>query len=290
MTEIKSLTEEEIATKLDLTDEEKEFLTDPYRSSFMTEFLIGSNKLKFYGYPLIMAKHSEFIKTSIPTLASSKPPYELFNFGQVYELSITLIWLELNEFNTFQRVSEGSKSITLKEWLQAYRLVGYLGINNDNDILVGTFYHFFNLLVDNELNEIKETLENKTDRSTIIKIINRWLHNQNYNEGERIFVKLQEHFPNLLTELNYIPVKINNIYVNYANKAVIDNPDLFLKYQQHSWVKEGDEFVYSIGFNIFKFTINRWGPNDINFNYTSPTNGVLNKNTIEIFYPVNPVP
>lgn len=57
MTEIKSLeiSEETPVLELDLSAKEKKFLTDPYRSSFMTEFLIGSNKLKLYGYPLIMA-------------------------------------------------------------------------------------------------------------------------------------------------------------------------------------------------------------------------------------------
>lgn len=280
----------DIATRLDLTEDENKFLTDPYRSNFMTEFLIGSNKLKFYGYPLIMAKHSKFIESAIPILAANKPPYELFNFGQALEAPVTLIWLELNGFKTFERISETSTFVSLREWLQAYRLVGYLGIDNDNAILVDAFYHFWGDLVNDELDEIKEVLENKTDRDTIVKIINRWLHNGNSYDGRELFISLQKHFPDLLKELNYIPVKIGNLYANYANRAVINDPELFFKHNP-GLVKQGDKFIFTAkGGQIIEFTIDRWGSDDINFNYSSPSGVILDKSNLLTIYPIDLVP
>ena len=83
MTEVKSLIEASIALQLD--DKATDFLTNPYRDKFMTEFIVGNNKLKFYGNPIIMAQNSELIKTSLPKFAESKAPYELATFGVVLE-------------------------------------------------------------------------------------------------------------------------------------------------------------------------------------------------------------
>lgn len=111
-------------TKLELDEKSKEFLTSPYRKDFMTEFLIGSDKLSFYGQPFVMSFHSELIHTSLPKFAASKPPYELLTFGKVLEKPMTLLWLYMNGFGD----QLWSGILNMQELLHLYRLCNYFNL------------------------------------------------------------------------------------------------------------------------------------------------------------------
>lgn len=162
---------------LELDDESKDFLTNPLRKDFMTEFSLGSNKLRLYGNPIFMARYSELIKSSLTPLASSKPPHELLTSGVVLERPMTALWLMMNgyKYNIIK--------LSVPEVLHLYRLLGYFGINKEmtNDI----WLNILRLLSVLENDEIKQLNLTEKDKATI----------------EQLLVKPQDVFINLLIRL-----------------------------------------------------------------------------------------
>jgi len=265
MTEAKSLTES--IGEMALDTDEIDFLTNPYRANFMTEFLIGSNKLQFYGYPLIMAKHSELIKTSLTKLVESKPPHSLLEFGVVLERPMTSIWLVINGYETAIRRA----SLKLDEWFQTYRLTGYFGVDDVHSIVVSLIYAF---LKEHDVEKLKESLKNEINRDTLIRAINTFLLSDvrmwyiTNPAGEMVHIDnalfwlLTEDLPDIAKEINFIPIWIEDVYITYADRKIVDNPDLFLKYNGISWKQEGKNFTHA---GIGKFTPTVWGPDEIRF-------------------------
>lgn len=123
---IAGLTSEPTAYDLpELDDESKDFLTNPLRKDFMTEFSLGSNKLQFYGQPFAMSKHSQLIKDSLKIFSSSKPPYPLLTAGIVLERPMAMLWLMMNDF------SYNFNGLTTLEMLHMYRVANYLILDQE---------------------------------------------------------------------------------------------------------------------------------------------------------------
>lgn len=213
--------------------------------------------------------------------ANSKSPHELFNFGYVFERPMTLIWLTMNGFGPFTYMSTAADSpLKLREWLQAYRLAGYFGMDKDNtDVLFSkSFYNFLgNVFRGSRLQEIKDVLANKTDKDSLVKIVNtRLAYSKPYGQssiGTELFKGLSEHLPEFLKDINYIPVYINGRYVNYVNRAVLNDINLFFKYNP-DWKQEDNKFIYhndkfrvDLGYMTLtiELKLKNWGPDDVNF-------------------------
>lgn len=122
MTDTKAITGlSEDPGALSLSPDAYDFLTSPYREKLLTEFSIGSNKLRFYGQLFVMARTSELIKTGFSKFVESPAPHVLLTHGVVLLRPMTLLWLYYNNY----KVDLGQLSMT--ELLHMYRLVGYFG-------------------------------------------------------------------------------------------------------------------------------------------------------------------
>lgn len=134
----------ESGDRLNLDEACKEFLESPHRDKLLTEFSLGSDKqrMQLYGSPIIMAKYSELIRTSINSIVASKPPHELFNFDSVLERPMTLLWLYLNGL-----IQRGHKldiyamsyidQLNLLELVHLYRLCDYFGVDKELQAHIG---------------------------------------------------------------------------------------------------------------------------------------------------------
>lgn len=173
MTKTLSLEGKSQTAGLELDKKSTEFLTSPYRKDFMTEFSIGSNKLSFYGQPFVMSFNSELIHASLPTLASSKPPHVLLNFGVVLEKPMTLLWLYLNGLG--DQVWSGI--LTTAEMLHLYRLCNYFDVSTQNRTEKDEITFFNNIkahIMADMIQEDKDKLDdlrNDIDKKTIEAVI-----------------------------------------------------------------------------------------------------------------------
>lgn len=112
----------EMYTKLDLSQEEIDFLENPYREKFLTRFEIGSEKLLMYGSPVHMAGKSDLIKT----VMTYDPPYVLAKDMLVYGGALNVLWLFMNGYQS----TESVKKLSLAGWLNLNTLVGYFGVTD----------------------------------------------------------------------------------------------------------------------------------------------------------------
>lgn len=293
MTEIKTLDDLTLLSELNLSDDAKDFLTTPYREAFMTAFTLGSNKFKFYGNPLDMAKNSELIEGMLPKLAArghnDRSPHELFTFMEITEQVATLVWLALRGYTDY--IDECSASCS--EHLQIYQLLSYLGMNMKHFRSDNATYTFVQLTDE----EIKKILENKKNEDILVHAFNNCLEEQvcdlyevryddiSYMLDEALFVRLNGLRPELInpskTEspvtrgLNYIPIFIRqqdsadrptDHYKTYADRKIVDNPDLFIEHNGRHWTKKDDKYEYPLSeTTTATFSIDHWGPDKIVF-------------------------
>ena len=270
MAEIKALSSGPLEG-LYLDEKETDFLTNEYRSVFMTEFLIGRNKVQLYGYPLIMAERSELIKTSLSKFAFSKPPYELLTFGIVFERPITSLWLYLNTGNT-------KIAGDLAELLQLYRLADYFGIEK-----IGGFSYYGKLsrMITEKFATISDedvpTISQEINQDTLVKVLNEEYKNDNFNTvaqktfnesglgtyhgneyeyrflpkiHEQSLMVAREKFPEIAKRLNYVPVFYNGMYYTMVDrKTLSDRKILDEKMKRAHWVPT--DKGYNHGYTTF---------------------------------------
>jgi len=318
--EVKSLTEVEATQGLVLDEGSREFLENPYREAFMTEFLLGSNKLKFYGIVLIMSKYSELIKTSLANLAASKPPYELLTFGTVLERPMTLIWLYINDYEMFGL----NPHLTLGEFLHMYRLAAYFGIGTEtlSRIMSPTIAAFTRT----SLEERNKTLEDAKNKDTLIRMLNQFFK---VNTGENwyqdwesllnedvkklsaeretplnltelrrfaitnLFLRIDEH-PDIAKSIDYIPVYVNKIYIpTFAERKALINPNSLGKlnpeWKAEPYVFDKTAFKKTVGPAAMTLVPDFWGPDNIVFTLTVTPADSPDVPRIMLRNPLNPI-
>lgn len=299
MTDIKSLSEPEPSKQLILSEAAGNFLNSPYKEKFMTEFLIGSNKIKLYGNPIVMAERSELMKASLPKL--SQPPYQFAEFGKILERPMTLLWLYMNGYGEFSAKNQ----LTLEEALHLFRLFGYFDVKT-TDMFYALMVLFFLATSDEEAHK---TLANERNKESLIRIVNytfktimleaaeidkkimlmakgqfgSFLDDEKLQEiqqqtkvgkpipGENIMMKIYNNFPEVAKRLDYIPVFINNKYRTYASRKVIsDETSRHNISGNNSWTTSLRDVFTRIVYNGFwrqTLMVENWGPNDIRFRY-----------------------
>lgn len=290
---------------LKLGEKGKKFLEAPHKDVFMIPFLVGRNKLNFYGYPLVMADNSELIKSSLDPLAASKPPYELVTNAIVLERPMTLMWLWMHGYGGNLMLNPGLK---LDEFLHLYRLGNYFGISDikgfTNDIALLVAASFYTTPKE----DIQKIIADAKNRETLVRLINYFFANISkpsfdflLTEAERlqrridisagksttiinpqqvVLMKLYTEFPELAREINYIPVLINDKYATYAERKALANQDNFTKSNPRYSREVGKidmssglmKYVESNEFTEVSYTgpssrlkLETWGPDIIKF-------------------------
>jgi hypothetical protein len=275
-----SLSEESKSSQLELSEGAMRFLNFPYKEQLMSQFLIGCNKMKLYGQLFTMSENSELIKTSLPALANSPQPYELASFATVLEKPMTLVWLEMNglaqqgtssptsddEMPRFDR----TKQLTLTEWLHMYRLMSYFGTRLESF----NFGAIPLLFIESSSEELSNVLKDSKNVATFITLLNKAFGTVLSSETQRIggrklddltFEKLLKEYPDIVKQLNYIPVYIDDKYDTFAErKATIEN----LEKSNSHFTKSGDSFIRNLHLFQVRLTPTEWGPDKITFKST----------------------
>lgn len=74
-------------------------LTPDKAKLFYYEFIVGSNKMKFYGNPAIMLMYSELIHTLLPSIADEPVVMaENFDLTEINIRSFTYLWLYMKVY------------------------------------------------------------------------------------------------------------------------------------------------------------------------------------------------
>jgi len=221
LNEVKSLTETELPD-LKLQQPAVDFLNFPHKEKFMTEFVIGSNKLKFYGLVPIMTQFSELIKTNVEIFASSPQPHVLASFGSVLKRPMTLLWLEMNNLHELSQ----DHDLPLNEYLHMYRLMGYFGM----DMMTFPVRKLSYSLWSSSQEEVKQALKSEKNEGTLIKIINSGFKTGILgNPSDPLLEDLVTDYPELAKKIDYIPVFLNDKYATYADRKFLTSPDIFFK-------------------------------------------------------------
>lgn len=75
----------------------QKYFNPKYMPKFMTEFQVGKQLLKFYGYPIIMGNKSKLIETHLDAMLESDPPFHLASeVDVVHPRSFMSIWMYMN--------------------------------------------------------------------------------------------------------------------------------------------------------------------------------------------------
>jgi len=247
------LTEVEPSQELKLNEASSNFLNNPFKQVFMTEFILGSNKLKLYGNPVFMAEHSQFMKTSLEKFAVSKPPHELLSFGLVLERPMNLLWLYMNGFDEF----EDNPQLSLTEFLHLYRLMNYFDIKVPNEFVSLVVRKF---IVGSE-EETRNTLKDAKNKDSFVRIVNSFISTElevffGFLTGKQlaelevagrvesgtfepapirvdfqkvVLMKISRDYPEIAKSLNYIPVLVDEKYDTYAERKALLDKNNFIK-------------------------------------------------------------
>jgi len=214
---------------LELPPEAQEFLTSiPYRK-FMTKFEIGSNKLEFWGQPLVMMRRSELIKSII----NKEPPYVLLDFGNVYEKPLIVLWLYLNhiipDFSSKVMIAQ----LNLDEYLQLGRLINYF------DVSPSDFTRLYPLTLSDVLSKTTEDEAKVVDtyKEQIAKMTNEMVA---VMEGKSfvykdIMVKLVDiiykKYPKVMDMLQFVPMyNQDDKVVALFSRNLLNNPPAPIAY------------------------------------------------------------
>lgn len=291
----------EPSSGLVLSEKSKKFLNSPFRDKFMTPFIIGSNKLKFYGQMFAMSEHSKFFEDSISIFAESDPPYELFSYGVVLERPMTLLWLYMNDL----KEDMSKMDLSLTELLHMYRLCNYFGItftreeqeNEEdyitNNILIPSLSKFI-------FDKDEEAFKSELNQSTLIAMINEFFKNiiekgfasrklltdvQVENIGAQIsslrqrsikshvlsniFNRLKQ-YPEIGKAVNYIPVVLDDKSQTYAERKALDNKESLGKLNG-DWKMISDGVFEGSGMGVYSeidtdLKVVGWGPDVIELN------------------------
>lgn len=266
MTEIKSLSEANSASAetLNLDQASVDFLNFPHKEKFLSEFVIGSNKLKLYGCVPIMSKQSELIKTNAEIYGNSTQPFPLATFAKVLERPMTLIWLWLNGIIFSLSKLIPSSGLTPEEWLHMYRLMAYLGM--DLDLFITYKSSILKDFAQADKSVRDKTLSDKKNVETMLRIINLYNVNDKYrvNELLKALPIITESYPDVASKINWIPIYINDKIVTYANRKVLEDISI-LERQLLSmgWRQQLNTFSSGGGTLIIKSV----GPDSIKLHY-----------------------
>jgi len=210
--------EEPYATEID------EFFNSPVFRKFLTEFTIGHNKLKFYGLPLSMRKHSELIKT----ILTKDPPYFLATHGTIYEKTMTLLWIEMNDVapaDSYLSQVLGAGNLNLEEYLQIGRLINYFDIQQSG--FTNLYLQNLSTMLDMSTAEDKKVIEVR--KAQLVEMINTIIE---IYEGSitkvivgSLFNSLLNKAPELIDELKVIPIyDQDNKYIGVTLKVNVHVP------------------------------------------------------------------
>lgn len=296
----------EPAAGLVLDEDSQEFLTSPFRAKFMTQFLLGSNKLEFYGQLFTMAKYSKFFKENISTFGTDNPPYSLLTNGAVLERPMTLLWLEINGYPN--QASPNLASLSMTELLHMYRLCGYFFVIEEvyiDQIMIQSIIRF----IRGDKDDVKEALKISVNQGTLITMLNTLFKNlidlsldpqelrnftqvfltkeqleedksnwRNFVEERlkvvtaNIFNRLAE-YPEISKSLNYIPVYARDTLVTFAERKALANPNsLGSGNEEYGWeyeLKDGKP-SFRIGAPGEMYRVAYpvvWGPDKIQFDF-----------------------
>jgi len=298
MTETKALAEIETPKTLNLDETCNNFLNNPYKQVFMTQFNLGSNRLVFYGNPIVMSNlsttGSELIKSSLSKFAGSKPPYELLSFDKVLERPMTLLWLYMNDCQ--EDIFFPNPQLDLTEFLHLYRLMNYFDVKVPNELAGLIIARFFKTPTE----EGRDILKDEKNKDTLIRNINISLlhlgtyynelfltdeervkyeekmktsdpnifHYENVDIIQLVLMRIYNDFPEISADIDYIPVLVNNEYSTYAERKVLIDRNNFIKSNTRCDVDDTGRFT-TIYFSKRRsnLTIETWGPNVIKFRY-----------------------
>ena len=192
----------EMHKKLELNEDQTDFLNVSTGAKFMTRFEIGKDKIVMYGNPVRMALNSELIKS----LLSIDPPYFLAANMTIYGGALTLLWLYINGVSITE---DQVDKLSFKGWLNLYEIIRYLGIvkqSSKHDIIRiwrREFDDKFNHTDSKTLNENAKQIASLFDKL----IIAGELKNLSVSDTEPI-MRLVTGYKNIIDEINYIPVFI----------------------------------------------------------------------------------
>jgi hypothetical protein len=266
MTELKSLSEPE--GKPALVDEAAIFLNPGVEKRFMSRFEIGSNKMTLYGMPLIMAKHSELIKTQLAIYAGSEEPYPLLTHGVILENAVIPLWLHMNgKTFSYNDLETMVNALSVTEMFQLYRLLGYFGVYDDN------FSSHIRTSLRNKIwmSSEKDKKEIEDNKDTVIKFFNSLLSSSPIYYGGNWYADMNEKFPAIMKELNVIPIIIINsetpkgYTIALSKKEVLENKDLFTEIMKPRNLLLNSDGSYSnpSGRAYLRYYITKWGPDKI---------------------------
>lgn len=202
------------------------------QSSKNLEFIIGSNKLRYFGKPDVMAKHSDLIKDSLEIYANSTPPYPLATFAVVLQIPMTILWQDMNDMAWL-----GSQQYTLSllEWLHMYRLMAYFGMDLKKYPTANMLNNFIN-----SKEEEKKMVADTKNQETLIRIINDAFNTQVVPGSDMLFQKLYKDYPDIATKINYVPVYVNDQYNTYAERKALEDKNNFSKSNPGWYIPDND--------------------------------------------------
>lgn len=242
------------------------------QSAQQAEFTIGNNKLRYFGKPDIMAKHSDLIKSNLEIYANSTSPYPLATFAIVLDKPMTILWRDMNEFSPL-----GSHQYTLSflEWLHMYRLMAYFGMDLKK-------YPTVNMLKDftESKEEEKKTISDVKNKETLIRILDSAFKDRLFYDrklSNNLFKKLIKDYPDIAKQINYIPVYIDKKYATYADRKTVGNTEIFEK-SNPEWLASRIINTTLYAKNIRSHRVSliplRWGPDKITFSTSTAVLGL----------------
>ena len=199
--------------------------------------------------------------------------------------------------------------LNLAEILHFYRLLGYFGMEINNETIAAALV----VLVRTPLDEAKKVLTDKRNEDTLIRLVNylfdKTLPNdimeevsmmiQQYNKekpqyidySKTILMRLHDNFPEIAKKVNYIPVLINDTYATYAERKAITDSEMFIR-NNKSWQMSSTGALTRKINDYYNDTLTTevWGPDIIKFKYTiSSSAGVAAPTSLKIDMLINPI-
>jgi len=161
---------EDLENKARLPDKAIEFLEWKHKSKFMTKFIVGSNKLEFYGHMFELSKRSDLLKSKLEMPAEQ---YILLEFAEVDEQSFTIVWLILNAI--FTDITEVVGKIPVDKTFQVFSIMEYMGVDKQNfyyKLMTGCVCYY----VSHESKDKKAAMIVEQNKDIVVKVL-RQLYN-----------------------------------------------------------------------------------------------------------------
>lgn len=238
-------------SKSALSEEANKFLFDKDSQKFLTQFVVGTNKLLFYGSPAFIRNRSQLIDSHMSNLSESKQPYELITFMEVKEKSFLMPWLFLNGFES------ESLPLDFDEFLQSFDIITYFNMYPKYNLINGWISQFEKYI---SAIPVKSIVIN---RKNIAMKLNKIIRVPEYKGiFENIMNKLYEsHFLFIVAYLDYNPIFIVDSEQKAKVLDLIDHKSINDQEKLNEILARHDFVITPIGYASKRLDFGAWVDN-----------------------------